>query len=58
MYEKKIQVKIVDGRENKWGVVFQGKDSGTSVKMPSKEDAVRYARICEQRTGTKVLLPK
>ena len=61
MKTESIHVKIVDG---KWGVVLQDlcedktKNTGISVKMRSKEDAVRYARICEQRTGRKVLLPK
>jgi hypothetical protein len=58
MFEKKIQVKVIDGREDKWEVVFQGKNDEISVKMPSREDAVRYARVCEQRTGNEVLLPK
>ena len=61
MKTESIHVKIVDG---KWGVVLQdlhkGKTEKTeiSIKMRSKEDAVRYARICEQRTGSRVLLPE
>lgn len=45
----------VDG-ENRWGVLFQATpdaDAGGEdvfVPMRTKEDAVRYARICEQRT--------
>ena len=55
-----IRVEILDCGENKWGVVFQGENNAeeSSIKMPSKEDAVRYARVCEQRTGRKVLLPE
>lgn len=57
--DQKIHVKIIDG---KWGVELrhagiQGLEQ-TSIKMQSKEDAVRYARVCEQRTGCKVLLPE
>jgi len=60
MNEKNIQVAVLDekGTDNRWGVVFSGDERNISVKMPSKEDAVRYARICEQRTGNKVLLPE
>ena|GEM_PF-2268762 len=60
MKTENIQVKIVDG---KWGVVLQGLQEGKtkraeiSVKMRSKEDAIRYARTCEQRTGGKIVLP-
>jgi hypothetical protein len=61
MAEQNIQVKIIEG---KWGV--EVKDSsqsnmanhGISVKMQSREDAVRYARVCEQRTGGKASIPK
>jgi hypothetical protein len=59
MQEREICVRVVDDR---WGVVFESRDNdieeSVSVKMPSKEDAVRYARICEQRTGNKVSLPE
>ena len=61
METESIHVKIVDGR---WGVVLQNlredktKNEDISIKMRSKEDAVRYARTCEQRTGGKVMLPK
>ena len=55
-----ILVKIIDG---KWGVVLQNVSDDEKfnkeiiIKMHSKEDAVRYARVCEQRTGKTVLLP-
>ena len=53
---KDIYVKVVDG---KWGVEFHGTRNDKNnrfISMQSKEDAVRYARICEQRTGSRVLL--
>ena len=59
MKTENICVKIVDG---KWGVVLQNlhedriESSEISIKMQSKEAAVRYARTCEQRTGGKVML--
>ncbi len=58
MKEKDICVKIID---DGWGVVLrasggeQSKDEDIIIRMNSKESAVRYARICEQRTGNKVL---
>ncbi|MDR1753942.1 MAG: hypothetical protein LBR74_03425 [Eubacterium sp.] len=59
MKENNIFVKAV---EDNWGVTVKGNGNNGStkkeifIKMSSKEDAVRYARICEQRTGGKVLL--
>ena len=58
MQTKNIHVKTVG---DKWGVEVRdarGKTTNGFIKMQSKTDAVRYARICEQRTGSKVLLQK
>ncbi|MCL2513875.1 MAG: hypothetical protein FWF08_08230 [Oscillospiraceae bacterium] len=58
MEKKNIQVKIID---NGWGVEFKDLHSNNTdgvIKMQSKEAAVRYARICEQRTGSKALFPQ
>ncbi|MCL2408584.1 MAG: hypothetical protein FWC96_03100 [Oscillospiraceae bacterium] len=58
MDKKDIHVKAVG---DKWGVELRdmrGKNTSGFIKMQSKEDAVRYARVCEQRTGSKVSLPK
>ena len=50
--EKKcIKVTFMD---DKWGVDFNGKNGNRFIRMQSKEDAVRYARTCEQRTGCNV----
>ena len=58
MNKKDIHVKAVGG---KWGVELRdvcGNNTNGFIKMQSKEDAVRYARVCEQRTGSKISLPK
>ena len=54
MEERTILVTETD--ENQWGVSFLGSFGASAdekdvfVRMQTKEDAVRYARICEQRT--------
>jgi len=45
---------------NNWGIELkdsQGNNINGFIKMQSKEDAVRYAHVCEQRTGCNVSLP-
>ena len=56
MEDKVINVEYID---NNWGVKVSnthGNSSEHFIKMQSKEDAVLYARVCEQRTGCKVLI--
>jgi len=58
MKNKDMHVKMVN---NNWGVVLNQVNSNGEnpfIRMQSKADAVRYARICEQRTGVKVLISK
>ena len=45
---------------NNWGIELkdsQGNNINGFIKMQSKEDAVKYAHVCEQRTGCYVSLP-
>jgi len=54
MAKKEVVVKCKNGS---WGVELKNKlgdIKNNFLKMSSKEDAVRYARTCEQRTGAKV----
>jgi hypothetical protein len=55
--EKEAIVKL---NNNKWCVELRDvrNNDKNIIKMSSKEDAVRYARICEQRMGTKVMVAK
>jgi hypothetical protein len=58
MEEGNIWVTLIDG--DQWGVSFRNpfdEEAGGEdvfMRMQSKEDAVRYARICEQRTNSVV----
>jgi len=46
---------IVKRKNGNWGVELKNllDEIKSFLVMPSKEDAIRYARTCEQRTGAK-----
>jgi len=57
MDKKEVIVKLENGN---WGVELKNLlgEIVSFMKMPSEEDAVRYARACEQRTGAKFSISK